>query len=112
MLELPKNFTLSNLQKYIKDVTKANGWDKSTDLELYLLLAEEVGELAKAIRYERGLYVETGREFSVGEELADILSYILDLANHYGIDLEEEFRRKELKNRQREWRDLSGHGQG
>ncbi|MEO1651940.1 MAG: MazG nucleotide pyrophosphohydrolase domain-containing protein [Bacteroidota bacterium] len=106
MAELKENPSLSDLQEYLKNVAQERGWTKSSDLELFLLLSEEVGELAKAIRNRRGLFREEGKKYPPEEleaEMADVLSYLLDLANHFNIDLETAFRSKEKKNAQRAW---------
>ena len=98
--------TLKELQKYIKKTCEENGWDRASLIEKYLLLSEEIGELAKAIREKEELYSEIKKEKalkSIGEELADILSYILDIANQCGIDLEKSFWEKEKINKKRKW---------
>lgn len=103
---LKKNPTLSELQHYQADLCKERGWDKSTDLETFLLFSEEIGELAKAIRYHKSLYTEKGKELKPDElegEFADVLGYLLELANKFNIDLEAAFRKKEAINAQREW---------
>jgi NTP pyrophosphatase (non-canonical NTP hydrolase) len=102
---IPENPTLKDLQEYVKKVVTERGWDKNNDLELFLLFSEEVGELAKAIRNYRGLYPEQGKENRVNleEEFADVLSYLVDLANYFGIDLAIAFRKKEEKNAKRTW---------
>ncbi len=106
MATLKENPTLADLQQYMKAVCEERGWDTNNSLELFLLFSEEVGELAKAIRNHRGLYQEEAKKnkrFELEEEFADILGYLLDLANHFGIDLEQAFREKEAVNAQREW---------
>jgi NTP pyrophosphatase (non-canonical NTP hydrolase) len=52
-----------------------------------------------------GLYEEQAkpREVSLKEEFADVLSYLLDLANCFQIDLEHAFRAKEQLNQSRKW---------
>jgi NTP pyrophosphatase (non-canonical NTP hydrolase) len=40
---------------------------------------------------------------SIQEELADVLAYVLKLANYTGIDLEEAYLRKMQLNERREW---------
>ena len=68
-------------------------------------LTEEVGELAKAIRKTQGLYQEKARQkhLELEEEFADVLSYLLDLANYFQVDLETAFREKEQINANRTW---------
>ncbi|MGF1532900.1 MAG: MazG nucleotide pyrophosphohydrolase domain-containing protein [Bernardetiaceae bacterium] len=99
--------TLPELQAYLKAVCAERGWDKNNDLELFLLFSEEVGELAKAIRNQRGLYAESGKitsDENLEEEFADVLSYLMDLANYFNIDLETAFRKKDAYNQGRTWK--------
>ena len=78
---------------------------KDTYAEKFLLFSEEVGELAKAMRKTAGLYKEEAKpkNFELEEEFADVLSYLLDLANYFQIDLEKAFREKERINEGRSW---------
>ena len=105
MSKILKNPTLHELQEYVRMVVKERGWDKNNELELFLLFSEEVGELAKAIRNRRGLCKEEGvnHKDNLEEEFADVLSYLIDLANYFNIDLTEAFFRKEQKNERRHW---------
>lgn len=106
MAELPPEPTLPHLQRYMADVCRERGWDSSSVLETFLLFTEEVGELAKAIRNHQGLFLEEGRNARDRElegELADVLSYLLDLANRLDVDLEQAFRDKEAVNASRKW---------
>jgi NTP pyrophosphatase (non-canonical NTP hydrolase) len=50
-------------------------------------LGEEVGELYKAVREEEG----------VEEEIADVFAWLLSVANVLGIDVEDAFRKKYLR---------------
>lgn len=105
MAELPERPTLPQLQAYMATVCQERGWTQDNDAEKFLLFTEEVGELAKAIRKARGLYTEAARPniFALEEEFADVLSYLLDLANAFGVDLEGAFRAKEAVNATRTW---------
>jgi len=97
--------TLKDLQRYVDELCKERGWDKDDYTQKFLLFSEEVGELAKAMRKSKGLYEETGKEkrFELEEEFADVLNYLLDLANYFHVDLEQAFREKEEHNKKREW---------
>jgi NTP pyrophosphatase (non-canonical NTP hydrolase) len=105
MAHLSDHPTLKDLQHYIDEVCKERGWVKDTYAEKFLLFMEEVGELAKAMRKEHGLYEEKAkqRRIELEEEFADVLSYLLDLANLYHVDLERAFREKERINEGRKW---------
>src|SRR5438094_8735910 len=105
MAQLPETPTLKDLQHYVADVCQERGWTKDSPSEKFMLFVEEVGELAKAMRKAAGLYQERAKacELPLDEEFADVLSYLLDLANCFGIDLEAAFRAKELLNQARSW---------
>ena len=105
MADLPEHPTLPQLQQYLDVVCKERGWTKDSYAEKFLLFTEEIGELAKAIRKAQGLYQEKARQKPVEleEEFADVLSYLLDLANYFQVDLEKAFREKEQVNSARIW---------
>jgi NTP pyrophosphatase (non-canonical NTP hydrolase) len=105
MAELPDHPTLGQLQRYVAAICQERGWTKDSPSEKFVLFVEEVGELAKAMRKVAGLYEERAkpRDFSLDEEFADVLSYVLDLANCFKVDLEAAFRAKEQVNQTRTW---------
>jgi len=43
------------------------------------------------------------KNIELEEEFADVLSYLLDLANYFQVDLERAFRDKEQVNEGRKW---------
>lgn len=108
MAVLPNNASLQQFQTYIKEVCAERGWDKNNHLELFLLFSEEVGELAKAIRNHVDLYQEEDNpkrdKFQLEEEFSDVFAYLLDLANHFDVDLDTAFRKKEAINAKRNWK--------
>lgn len=105
MAQLPEKPTLSDLQGYVAEVCQERGWTKDTPAEKFVLFMEEIGELAKAMRKAAGLYEERAKpgQWALEEEFADVLSYLLDLANCFQIDLEAVFRAKEQVNQSRTW---------
>jgi NTP pyrophosphatase (non-canonical NTP hydrolase) len=105
MAYLKDDPTLKELQSYLAEVCQERGWTKDSPSEKFVLFIEEVGELAKAMRKAAGLYEESAkaRVFSLEEEFADVLSYLLDLANCFQVDLEQAFRAKEQINQSRTW---------
>jgi len=64
-------------------------------LSMLASLVEEVGELAREINAREKIKKkkETEPESDLGLEMADILFSLICLANHYGIDLEEKFKK-------------------
>ena len=105
MANLPDRPTLGDLQGYVAAVCQERGWTKDSSSEKFVLFVEEVGELAKAMRKAAGLYDERAkpRDYSLEEEFADVLSYLVDLANCFQVDLETAFRAKERVNETRSW---------
>jgi NTP pyrophosphatase (non-canonical NTP hydrolase) len=105
MAELLAHPTLPELQRYMEAICTERGWTHDSAAEKFLLFTEEIGELAKAIRKTQGLYQEQARpnRLALEEEFADVLSYLLDLANLFHVDLEQAFRAKEQVNATRSW---------
>ena len=72
----------------------------------FILLQEEVGELARAFA-RRWIAKATGgpddAQPAICEEMADVLAYLLKLANYAGIDLEAAYLEKMRRNQGREW---------
>ncbi len=96
--------TLEEYQKLVKKLVKERGFDKETVPEVFTLLVEEVGELAKAIRKANGQKVDkASKHHDVEEEAADVFWLLIDLCNRLEIDLTKAFTAKEKKNQQRTW---------
>ena len=97
--------TLTDIQKHLDKTCKENGWDKNSVTEVFLLFTEEVGELAKAIRKETGFKGEKKPETrdDLREEFADVLNYLLELANRFDVDLTEVYFEKHKINNTRTW---------
>ena len=70
------------------------GWHNKTPLEALALVASEVGEAINECRNEQPTD-------AFGEELADIILRVLDLAYWQGLDMEKEIIQKMLKNEKR-----------
>lgn len=105
MAHIPQHPTLAQLQQYQADVCAERGWGGNDDYQTWLLFTEEIGELAKAIRDQKKLVQEVEKvpTTELQEEFADVLGYLMDLANRFGVDLAEAYRAKEAKNEQRNW---------
>jgi len=95
---------MKKLQEHIKKINKERGWDETTVSELFMYLSEEVGEAAKAARQIMNSRVDKNSDkYELGHELADILSYVLDIANRFDVDLEKSYWEKEEINKTRNW---------
>lgn len=95
---------LEEYQKLVKRLVAERGFDKETVPEVFTLLVEEIGELAKAIRKSNGQKVDKSkRQHEVEEEAADVFWLLIDLCNRLDIDLAQAFEEKEKKNQARSW---------
>lgn len=69
-----------------------------------VMLMEEVGELAKAVRKTVGLkFTDTTKTTELKEELGDVQIVLLGLASLLDIDIFDAVIEKEKKNRTRTW---------
>lgn len=90
---------LQSLQSYYKRVAIQRGFERETAQDTLLLLVEEVGELARAVRKSIGLARATAYEdVDTAAELADVQLYVLHLANVLGVDLAQAVATKERVN--------------
>lgn len=101
---MKSDMSLADYQKLVQRLIIERGFDKETVPEVFTLLVEEVGELAKAIRKQNGQKVDkTRRQKDVEEELADVFWLLVDLANRLDVGLAEAFAAKETINESRKW---------
>lgn len=91
------SMNVTEFQQWVKDYYEGRGW---SELDIFIrigFLAEETGEVARAIRAleigrdrpdeVRGTYEENKQELT--EELGDVLGNLIVIANKYNIPLEE-----------------------
>ncbi len=105
-LNLKKEPTLKDFQKYIKDMRVERKFDDETIVEECLLLGEEVGELFKAVRKHKTEITFDNKKSKVTEieeEISDVLIMLICVANSAGVDIEQAFRDKEEINKKRTW---------
>jgi NTP pyrophosphatase (non-canonical NTP hydrolase) len=77
--------TIAKLQAYIKE----HDYDPAAKQAYFLKLAEEVGELSRAMQKNSTPASETAFKGTIEEELYDIIYYVLAIANCYDIDVEK-----------------------
>jgi NTP pyrophosphatase (non-canonical NTP hydrolase) len=74
------------------EMCKIKGWDKAPVSVVWMLLNEEMGELASSIRQNQKIYRKTGlkkdRGTDVAMEMGDVFSYLFQLAHMLNIDLD------------------------
>ncbi len=91
--------SLSALQTYYEKIAAERGYEKESARDCLLLLTEEIGELARAVRKTSGLVRHGGYAgVNVAAELADVQLYLVHLANILGVDLGRAVVEKEAEN--------------
>ncbi|MDQ6876859.1 MAG: hypothetical protein M3082_04015 [Candidatus Dormibacteraeota bacterium] len=91
--------TISALQSYYARAAARRGYESESPQDVMLLLTEELGELARAVRKHIGLKRSGAYpDSAVGDELADVQLYLVHLANVLGIDMARAVSQKERVN--------------
>lgn len=84
-----------------KTLCEIKGWDNVPVSTVWLLLTEEIGELASAIRQYQRTYKKTNLKKNKGVdiqmEMADVFSYLFQLASIFNIDLDEMWEKHRAK---------------
>ena len=95
---------IKELQAYIWQKNIDRGFSEESAERKMLMLTEEVGELAKAVRQHIGMgFSETTSTSEAAEEVADVLIITLGLASTLKIDIYDALVNKEEKNAKRKW---------
>ena len=85
--------SLNTYKEYTQALCEKKGWDKSSVNTVWLLLTEEIGELASAIRQNSRTFSKTGlrknRGIDVQMEMGDVFSYLFQLAHMLNVDLDQ-----------------------
>jgi NTP pyrophosphatase (non-canonical NTP hydrolase) len=105
-LHLRPNPTLRDIQEYVAALEKERGFTHQSILEVWVLVTEEIGELAKCVRKSAtSMGTDSAKQYSfdAAGELADLIIVLSAIANRLGVDLEQAFRDKEEVNKQRTW---------
>jgi NTP pyrophosphatase (non-canonical NTP hydrolase) len=93
---------LERLQSYYRNAAARRGWDAESAQDALLMMTEELGELARAVRRTSGLSRDGAYpDVEVGSELADVQLYLVHLANILGVDLASAVTHKERINAER-----------
>ncbi len=100
--------SLREVQSYIREVIKIRGFSNESADKKMLLLIEEVGELAKAIRKDKtNMAIDKNKinnYDTVESEIADVFIVLVSLCNVLDIDLFEALKDKEKENVYRNWK--------
>ena len=99
---LMKNSSLDEIQNYFSDIFKKRGFNDDSIESKMLLLTEEIGELAKALRKDNsdlGVDVRKIENYHmVKEEVADVFFVLLSICLKCGINLSDAVIEKEMLN--------------
>ena len=79
--------TLNAYRNKTQQLCEQKNWANISVEQLLMLLMEEMGELAGAVRQKIGLFPCKTKKANVSEELLDVLSYIFQLSAMMNIDL-------------------------
>ena len=107
LLELiNKQSSVNDVQEYIKKVITLRGFTNQSIQDKMLLLLEETGELAKAIRKtlpEASIDYNKIENYTNIEEIADVFIVLTSICNELNINLFEAVVNKEKNNIKRKW---------
>jgi NTP pyrophosphatase (non-canonical NTP hydrolase) len=97
--EPPAPPALRAFQEYYRRAATRRGYAKERPKDCLLLMIEEIGELARALR-KREKLVRHGSypDSNEAHELADVFLYVVHMANVLGLDLAEVVQQKEYIN--------------
>lgn len=105
---LQETNSLREVQKYIESMNEVRGFNDETIQERMLLLTEEIGELAKAIRKtSKNMYTDINKEYNydtIESEVADCFYVLLSVASYLNIDVFQALKDKEKENINRVWK--------
>ena len=105
--EITEKSSLPQVQEYIKKVVELRGFATQPVQETMLLLLEETGELAKAIRKtatNMSVDIDNMQNYdTVESEVADVFFVLTAVCNQMNINLLDALREKEKKNCERNW---------
>ena len=96
---------IKELKDLIRDFIRERKWDKyHHPKELAMSIAIEVGELMEIFQWDDKKDIQSIKEdketmYRITEEVADVMMYILSMANKLDIDLSEAILTKLKKNR-------------
>ena len=105
---LNENNSLNEIHDYIRKIITIRGFSEQRVQDKMLLLLEETGELAKAIRKtlpEASIdYNKIENYTDIEEEIADVFIVLVSICNRLNINLYDAMRKKEEKNIKRQWK--------
>ena len=105
--ELHEGSSISQIQDYIRKVVEIRGFASQPVQETMLLLLEETGELAKAIRkVATKMSIDPDKMHNydtVESEVADVFFVLTAICNQMNVNLFDALKAKESVNCERNW---------
>ena len=105
---LKEDNTLEEVQEYIRKVIEIRGFSNQSIEQAMLLLTEEIGELAKAIRKEKTTMSIDNNKIknydTIESEVADVFIVLCTICNKLNINLFSSLKDKEKENIERIWK--------
>ncbi len=105
---------LRDIQNNFEEFLVERHWDKFRASQVFAHLVEELGEISRHITIEEGYKIigighEAPAKDKLAQEFAQVFNLLLQLAIHFGIDLEssylQEIERMKSRFPAEEWRD-------
>nr|WP_307776143.1 MazG nucleotide pyrophosphohydrolase domain-containing protein [uncultured Cetobacterium sp.] len=108
--KLHSETSVKELQEYFYEILEIRGFSSQTIKDKIMLLIEEVGELAKAIRKnEKDSLIDRSKisdSDTIESEVADVFIILISICNLLNIDLFQSILGKEKINSGRKWETL------
>ena len=105
---LQETNSLREVQSYIKAVNTVRGFEGQPVQDIMLLLTEEIGELAKALRKtQTNMGTDIDKQYNYGtveSEISDCFYVLNGICNKLNIDLFTCLKEKEKENIHRVWK--------
>ena len=106
--DLKEGNTFGEVQEYIRKVIEIRGFSNQSIEQAMLLLTEEIGELAKAIRKEKTTMSIDNNKCknydTIESEVADVFIVLCTICNKLDIDLFSSLKENERENIGRKWK--------
>lgn len=95
-----QNTTIAELRQKLKDFREPRGWTSEDPKDMALSLVLESAELLEYFQWKSGKEVEEEARLhgAICDELADIIWWVLAIAERLDIDVSQAFVRKMFKN--------------
>lgn len=92
---------LNAYKRETEELCRIKGWANQPVEKVWLLLSEEFGELASAVRQHQKVFTKTQLKKERGQdvraEMADVFSYLFQLSAMLGVDLDLMWREHKIK---------------